>query len=262
MLDASQRALDADSTRSYVWIARSIAIRELEPLSRRNQILALQHAIALDSGNADAWHYLGVALEDSLQPADAVDAFRHALRIDPTHRQALGFIAHHFMWARQYDSALAWGNRGKSIDPQHILIRQGLAPTELMVGDTARARDDFHAEMNISQGPDEGFGVMGLAAVAMHQGRRAEADSLMQLAAGFADLNHPTVHEAAWLAAGYGVVGEKTRAIALLKRYEPRGDMHFQLHLQRDPLLDPLRSMPEFRALLVRKDAILPGPSR
>jgi tRNA A-37 threonylcarbamoyl transferase component Bud32/tetratricopeptide (TPR) repeat protein len=256
MVDASERALDADSTRSYVWVGRAVALREIEPTSRQGQIAALERAIALDSSDADAWYYTAMAWEDSLEPARAGDAFRHALRIDPTHRNALGFFSLHFMWARQYDSALAWGNIGRRIDPAHILIRQALGLTELIAGDTARAAEDFRTEMRVSNGPDEGFGRAGLADIAMRQGNRALADSLIRQTMAATDTVRPTVHDAAYLAWGLAAVGDKNRAIRLLGRYTPRADAHFQLHLQRDPLLDPLRSVPAFRVLLARKDKI------
>jgi tetratricopeptide (TPR) repeat protein/tRNA A-37 threonylcarbamoyl transferase component Bud32 len=258
ILDASDRALSADSTRSYVWVGRAVAIRELEPTSRQSQIAALDRAIALDSNSADAWYYLGVAWEDSLEPGRAIEAYRHTLRIDPTHRLGIGYTALHFFWARQYDSALAWGNTGKRIDPAYILVRQPLGLSELMVGDTARAAEDFRGELRVSNGRDEGFGYAGLADVAMRQGDRTTADSLLRRGLALADTLHPTLHEAAFLAWGLMALGDKSRAIRLLGRYRPRADAHFQLHLQRDAVFDALRSEPAFRALLVRKDKI-PG---
>jgi len=256
MLDASQRALDADSTRSYVWLARGLTLRVLDPTGRRTHVAAFEQAIQLDSSNADAWHYMGSTWEDSLEPARAVDAWRHALRIDPTHRQALGFMSLHYMWARQYDSALVWGDNGKRIDPGHVLIRQGLSMTELLTGDTARAAEDFLGEIRVSTGRDEGFGWVGLADIAARQGNRVAADTLLRRALAIVDTLHPTLHEAAYLAWGFAALGDKNRAIRLLERYQPRGEAHYQLHLQRDPLLDPLRSLPAFRALLVRKEQI------
>jgi tetratricopeptide (TPR) repeat protein/tRNA A-37 threonylcarbamoyl transferase component Bud32 len=251
MLETSERALDADSTRSYVWVGRAVALREIEPTSRQAQLAALERAIELD-----AWYYTAMAWEDSLEPDRAAEAFRHALRIDPTHRNALGFFALHFMWARQYDSSLAWANTGKRVDPAHILIRQALGMTELLLGDTARAAEDFRTEMRVSSGPDEGFSGAGLADVAMRQGDKATASSLILQAIAATDTVRPTLHDAAFLAWGLTATGDKNRAIRLLGRYTPRADAHFQLHLQRDPLLDPLRSMPAFQALLSRKDQI------
>jgi serine/threonine-protein kinase len=256
MFDASQRALDADSTRSYVWLARGLVLRVLDPTGRRSQVAAFERAIALDSNNADAWHYMGVTWEDSLEAARALDAWRHTLRIDPTHRQALGFMSLHYMWARQYDSAVAWGDSGKRIDPTHVLIRQGLAQSELLRGDTARAADDFRAEVRVSMGRDEAFGWAGLADIAARQGNRLAADTLLRRAIAIVDTLRPTLHEAAYLGWAFAALGEKDRAIRVLERFEPRAEAHYQLHLQRDPLLDPLRSMPAFRALLVRKDQI------
>ena len=255
ILDASDRGLEADSTRSYVWVGRAVAIRELEPTSRQSQIAALERAIALDSTNADAWYYIGVAWEDSLEPDRAIAAYRRTLRIDPTHRLAIGFTALHFMWTRQYDSALTWGNTGKRIDPAFFFVRQPLGMTELLAGDTARAAEEFRGEFRVSGGRDEGFSAAGLADVAMRQGDRAAADTLLRRALAQTDTLHPTLHEAAYLAWGIAAVGDKRRAIRLLERYRPRADQHFQLHLQRDPLLDPLRTEAAFQALLGRKSA-------
>jgi predicted Zn-dependent protease len=128
--------------------------------------------------------------------------------------------------------------------------------TELLRGDTARAAEDFRTEMRVSNGPDEGFAAAGLADVAMRQGDKATASSLIRQAMAVTDTLRPTLHDAAYLAWGLTATGDKNRAIRLLSRYTPRADAHFQLHLQRDPLLDPLRSMPAFQALLVRKDKI------
>jgi hypothetical protein len=128
--------------------------------------------------------------------------------------------------------------------------------TELLLGDTARAAEDFRTEMRVSNGPDEGFSGAGMADVAIRQGDRAAANSLIRQAIAESDTVRPTLHDAAYIAWGLTATGDKNRAIRLLGRYTPRADAHVQLHLQRDPLLDPLRSMPAFRALLVRKDKI------
>ena len=72
-----------------------------------------------------------------------------------------------------------------------------------------------------------------------------------------ADTTHPTVHDAAYLAWAFVATNQPERALRILERYEPRRDMHFQLHLQRDPALDPLRSNPRFRALLARQNVPL-----
>ena len=253
MLDASDRALEADSMSSYVWLARGLTIRELEPTSRRDQIAALTRAIALDSANADAWHYIAMAWADSLEPARALDAWRHAVHIDPTHRQSLGFLTMHFLWQRQYDSALAWGDSGKRVDPTHILIRQQLGLTHLFRGDTATAASDFRTTIRLGKGPDEVMGWAGLADLAARRRDRVAADTLLARAIAFADTLHPTLHDATNVAWGYAALGQHDRAIRLLERFAPRGDAHFQLHLHRDPVLDPLSRVPAFRALMVRK---------
>ena len=59
------------------------------------------------------------------------------------------------------------------------------------------------------------------------------------------------VHAVVWVAEAWGALGERDRAIALLRRFvEPR-DLRFQLHLRHDPGMSTLRGDPRFAALLV-----------
>jgi len=253
LYDASERALEADSTRSYVWVARGLAFRDLEPSSRRNALLAYQKAIALDSNSADAWHYAAVAWDDSLEPARALASWRRAVRIDPTHRLSLGFLGQHYNWMRQYDSAVAWADSGRRIDPTYLLVRQQLGVASMYRGDTARAVENFRAAIELGKGPDEVTGWVGLADIALRRRDRRSADTLFAHALALVDTLHPTLHDAAYMAWGYVAFGDTARALQLLERYDPRTDLHFQLHLHCDPGLDPLRAMPSFEALLVRK---------
>ena len=253
LYDASERALEADSTRSYVWIARGLALRDLEPSSRRNALLAYQKAIALDSNSADAWHYAAVAWEDSLEPARALAAWRRAVRIDPTHRLSLGFLGQHFNWMRQYDSAAAWADSGRRIDPTYLLARQQLGMASMYRGDTVRAAENLRAAIQLGTGPDEVAGWVGLADIALRRRDRRSADTLFAHALALVDTLHPALHDAVYIASGHAAFGDTARALQFLERYDPRTDLHFQLHLHCDRGLDPLRAMPSFEALLVRK---------
>ena len=255
MFSASERALEADSTRSFVWIARGLAYRELEPSSRRDVLLAHQKAIALDSNNADAWHYQAITWDDSLEPARAVESWHQAIRIDPTHRLTLGFLAQHYNWMHQFDSARFWADSTLRIDPTNLLGRQQLGVAQLSLRDTIRAAENFRASIRLGKGPDEVPGWIGLSEIALQAGNRRAADTLFARALAFVDTLHPTLHDAAVVASGYVAFGDTARALRILERYEPTADSHFQLHLHCDAGLDPVRALPRFKAMLVRPTA-------
>ena len=255
MYEASQSALDADSTRPFVWIARGLTFRDLEPSSRRAALLAYQKAIALDSNNADAWHYAALAWDDSLEPARAVEAWRRAVRIDPTHRLALSFLSQHYNWTHQFDSARVWADSSLRIDPTFLLARQQIALAQLSRRDTIRAAENFRASIRIGKGPDEVPGWIGLSEIALLSHNRRAADTLFARALAFVDTLHPTLHDAAAVAWGYVAFGDTARALQILERYDPTADSHFQLHLHCDAGLDPIRALPRFKALLIRPTA-------
>ena len=60
------------------------------------------------------------------------------------------------------------------------------------------------------------------------------------------------LHTAVYMAQAYAALGDTEGALAWLTRYQPRRDLHFQLHLRCDPPFDPIAGDPRFQALLIR----------
>jgi len=246
---AGERALEADSTNARAWIARSTTLYLIEPTSSQGQIRALHRAIALDSSSADAWHYLGVNYEDALDPDSAVLAFRRATAIRPTHPQALAFLAFHFMWQRQADSAIAWADSAAQSNPTNVLARQVRGLVLVQQGRATEAEDDFAAIVNLGAGPERVWGWTGLAVVAWRRQDRRAADTLAARALADADTLAPSHHEAVYLAWMFAETGQRERALAVLEHFARPRHVHFQLHL-REFTLDSLRNEPRFAALL------------
>ena len=99
-------------------------------------------------------------------------------------------------------------------------------------------------------GPTRVRGLEGLAEIAAIRGDTLKALRFIAEAEKIADSVAPSDHAAVSLASAYAAAGVKSKAISWLERYHPKGDLHFQLHLQRDPQLDPLRREPRFTALI------------
>lgn len=59
-------------------------------------------------------------------------------------------------------------------------------------------------------------------------------------------------------AAVYAALGASDRAVEWLERYQPRGDLHFQLHLRCDPPFDAIKGDRRYQSLLTLP-AVPPG---
>jgi tetratricopeptide (TPR) repeat protein len=160
-----------------------------------------------------------------------------------------------YCWLRNPDSALVWADSAAKVEPSNVLSRQAVGFAHRGRGEWEAARPAYDAVVRLGNGPDQTFGFAGLAELAWRRGDRAAAESLLRRAAANVDTLNPTLHDASYLAWGYAQTNQRERAINLLERFEPRNDRHFQLHLLREPMLDTLRSMARFRALLARPDS-------
>ena len=257
MVRASDRALEADSNSAEAWIARAVVLRELDRTTLHDRFDALERALRIDSTDAEVWYAKGALWQDSLENRRAIDAYRRAVKLNPRHASALGFIGMNYIWLRRNDSAIAWADSSKKVDPVAIWARQARALALRELGNMAEAEREYEAALRLGRGADQIHAYAGLAEVYFKRGDRHAADTMITHAVASADTTHPTVHDAAYLAWAFAATNQPDRALRLLERYQPRRDVHFQLHLQRDPALDPIRGEPRFRALLARQNVPL-----
>ena len=251
-LAAADRALAIDSGISNAWLARGIVTRSVDPTDLRSTLRAIRRSIALDSGNAEAWLLYGVQLADSGDLDAGVAAWRRCAGLAPAYTECLAFLGMGHYWQRRYDSAAAWADSAIAVDPNYLLGRQVAANIAVERGDFSRAAAAFDAARRVSTDVEVVNSLAGSALAEARSGRAREARAILRKADSMAAAYVPApLHTAAYLAQAYGALGEIDRALAWLTRYEPRRDLHFQLHLRCDPPFDPLRGDERFRALLV-----------
>ena len=234
---ASRHAVELDSGSAEAWTILGKVAGSVDLEDRGATIHALRRALALDSTYAEAWFELGLAQEESLQPREALQSWLTAARLSPTNTQVLAFLGYHGLWYGDFPSGVRWVDSAVAVDPTYFLARDAAAFLAI-----AMNRPDVaarHAEAVLRTRGHEPFapyGVLAMAAAmrgdlarARQYGRQAESLVI--------DPGRPTKHEAAFLAMAWSTVGDTARAVRWAAAYSPRGDLHFQLHLKREPAL-------------------------
>lgn len=249
-LAASDRAVELDSLSPEVLLMRARVVRDVDPTSRTSALLAVRRALALDSLNADAWTQLGLALSEIGDSAGAVSALERAVAVDPGHLEGLAFHGQMALWGRDYATAVARADSALAVEPAYLFAHNLAAWAALGRGDRGRAEASFGAARRVATGRERIQPLAGLAIVAAADGDTTRARALLAEAEALEDATAPTVHGAVYLATGRLALGDVPAAMGWLERYRPRADLHFQLHLRREPALDALRGRAEFRRVL------------
>jgi Tfp pilus assembly protein PilF len=251
---AVERALAADPKRADAWVAQAMVSRMLDPTDVAPSLRSLRKALALDSMSGPAWHNLAITLADSGAPGEALAAWRRCVTVAPSYAEGLAFRGLADYWRRQYDSAMVWVDSATAVDPNYLLARTVAGQASVERGDFSRATAAFDAAQRLV-GPGDievVHGMAGSALAAARGSRPQEARITMQRAESLAKAYTPTpLHTAVFMAHAYVALGDANSALKWLTSYEPRRDLHFQLHLRCDPPFDPIGQDPRFRALLI-----------
>ncbi|MDH5284568.1 MAG: tetratricopeptide repeat protein, partial [Gemmatimonadota bacterium] len=243
----SERAVGIDSSDSQVWVGRGWVDEFLDPARKRVALQSYHRAIALDSANADAWSRLGFLLLEYGRFDEGLTAFRRAFALDPDRNHYL--LPAYFLWTRQSDSARTWADSAVTVAPDSYFARFHAGSIAFAADDLDGAEAQFSAAQRLETGAEIG-GLCGLAAVAAGRGEWNRAREFLAQAAARSDSIRPPAHNAVQLAAAWTALGKHDEALIWLERFEPVVDLHFQLHLKRDPMLDGLRQEPRFQRLL------------
>ena len=250
-LEASERATRLDSNDANIWFTRAIVARALDPTSRSAVLRATRNAIRADSNHAGAWQHLGSVWNDLGRPDSAIGPLRRATALEPLSAILLAIRSQHHYWTREFDSAAAYGDSAVSVDPALPYGHETAGFAALAQGRAAAARGHFQASRRLASGTEVVRSLEGLALVAAFTGDTATAGGLAVEAERAAAGTRLPPHTALSIAGAWLAAGDTARALTWLERYDPRGDLHFQLHLNRDVVFDVLRGVPRFERLLV-----------
>jgi serine/threonine-protein kinase len=242
---AADRALATDSTASDAWMGRAYMLVHRHPKTLDGVLMTFERALALDRGNAEAWHQYGWMLYVSGEDSAAAAAYHEALRIEPQRPFTLVQLASIDFYKGRHAAAMPWLDSALVIDPAFGFGYAVRALARLQTGDVAGARADAGAARRHTEP------VYAEAAFAMVQARLGDTLGARARIAGLTSsaLRRETlpVEESVFLAGALAATGDRDRALRVLERARPRG-AHLFSDLQWSHL-DSLRRDPRFQRL-------------
>ena len=253
---ASQRAIELHPGDAQSWLVRSRVSRIVDPLDNGPALFAIRKSLMLDStSDATAWSDLGVLQEELLNDSASIAALIRSAAIDPSDFRTLAFIGQHYLWTDQPQLGEQWVDSAIKLNPAYQVGRYNAAMIDIAVGKPNDALRKLDVVMRLAKGREQVLPLAMLATAYGALGDRANARESINRALSLFDVRHPAVHEAAYLGTAYAAIGDTASAIRILSAYTPRGDLHYQLHLKRDPGLRWLRGK-------WGKGLLLPDPKR
>jgi tetratricopeptide (TPR) repeat protein len=257
---AADRMLVSDSTSAAAWTAEAHIVRLVDPTDVGPSLRAVHQALALDSTAAEARHFLAMDLAESGDFGGAMAAWRRCVALNPRYKQGVGFMSIAHYWHRSYDSAAVWADSALALDANDYQAHTVAGAAAIERGDTVRSVAEFDAARRLSSEVEVSNALAGTAMAHAGAGRLAEARASLRAADSIGAAYTPVpLHTAVYLAQAHSMLGETDKALLWLSRYQPRRDLHFQLHLRCDPPFDPIAGDPRFQALLIVPD---PAPRR
>lgn len=236
------RAMRLDSTASEAWLSLGLARLWFPPYDLNRSRGAFERAIALDPGNADAHHNLGVVLMTVPDLDAATAAFHRALAIEPGRGVSLLDIAQNEYSARRYASARRWIDSAAALEPGQARIFMVRALVGLRTGDTAGALADADRAVRLGGG-NVLFAALA-ARVAVAAARNDAPGARRDLTGIAGDGRMPMARVLALVA-----LGELDSALSFVERVPL---LPIDRHWLWWPDLDPIRSSPRFTAAINR----------
>ncbi len=161
------------------------------------------------------------------------------LELDPLNARAFRSAGYIALFARDYASVVSNMNRALTLNPSLASAQFGIAIARLMQGDAAGALKAAATEQG------QAYGLTAVAIAKHKLGDAAGSDAaLAQLGSAFDD----SYYQQAEVHAQRGNLAEALSRLEASYRLRDPG----LLWIRNDPLLDPLRSQPAFKDLLIR----------
>jgi hypothetical protein len=137
------------------------------------------------------------------------------------------------------------------VDPNYLFGRQTIGLVAIERGDADRGVASFEAARRLTNDVESLNSLAGAALAEARAGRVIAARGRLHEAELQARAYSPApLHTALFMAQAYVALGNADQALAWFARYQPRANLHFQLHLRCDPTFDAISTDRRFRSLL------------
>jgi tRNA A-37 threonylcarbamoyl transferase component Bud32/tetratricopeptide (TPR) repeat protein len=237
---ASQRAVDLNRDDPESWIAAARVAQIVDPGSRSAVIADIQRSLALDSTSvesSEAWFELGLAHQELLQDSLAEWEWRRAIARNPTNVQALSFMALHYVWTGRAAKGVPYADSAVDLDPVAAVAREAAWQVAAGRGRYDEVERHAGALQRAEMGKPQEIALAGLAVARLARGDTAGAWGFVRQAQEAFDSTAPSKHQALYVGGALAALGDTAAAVRWLSAFQPRGDLHFQLHLKRDLML-------------------------
>jgi serine/threonine protein kinase/tetratricopeptide (TPR) repeat protein len=251
---ASEKALILAPDDPATWVVKARTSRMMDPTDNGPRLFQLRKAIALDSTYDRAWFELGIALQDQLDDSGALAAWSRAAQLNPSNTEVLSFLGLHYLWTGDYAKGVKWADSAVNLDPTYALARDATGQLAFELGKRVESRRQFEIQSRLNKGREQGNSYAMLAKMYAADGNMMKAREHLNHAFQLIDSVRPNRHEAAYIAAALAAMHDTLSAVGFMKKYEPREDIHFQLHLKRDPGLRWIKGS------RWEKDLLIPDP--
>ena len=198
-----------------------------------------ERAFALAQSDVDVLSRYAVYCARTGRFADADAAINRAAALDPLNPSMFKSAGNIKYAARSYAAAIDYGRKALVLNPKRSTIHGDIGNALYMLGDLAKAETEFGLETNTL------LATPGNAMIARRKGNTAKAQKLFEdLVSEHGD---NALYQQAQILAQWGDV--ETAFSALDKAYASADSG--LVYLLNDPLLDPLRSDPRYKKLLM-----------
>jgi TolB-like protein/DNA-binding winged helix-turn-helix (wHTH) protein/Tfp pilus assembly protein PilF len=250
--DAAQRAIELDSSSASGHSTLGFVKAHFEfdwPGAEREYLRALE----LNPNDAYAHlFYSNSYLSPLGRHAEAIDEMQKAIAIDPFSAPVQAFLGRTYVWARQYDRAMAQFNKCAEMFPGFAIDHERMAQLHALSGEFDEAiTQDMKARL--LSGEDEKSALKKedeLRQALASRGARGYWQKVIELTK-MPD-NPPEAYNSPFgTAILYAELGDRIKALEMLeKAYEQRSLAMTEIGIE--PAFDSIRDEPRFQALLRR----------
>jgi len=251
-LALADRATRLDSTSADGWLARAYILVLKDPLRFTGAVEAFQHAIALDPYNAEAFHQYGQTLMPLGRYSEALAAYRRVIDLEPNRAMTLVPMAAIARRLSRRLEALRYLDSAIAAYPDIPYVRATRALLRIQLGDMKGARADADAAVAVPSSyrtPQ----LSALARVLWLEGDSARALATLDKAErSLAHPGSPSPSDAFWICLAEVTVGHIDKAVSLFLNTTPRGALLWFM-FQGDELAE-FRKNPEIAPVMTRID--------